>query len=57
MRKLVQGQQTIKLQICLPVSLHAEVDKMAKKSMTSMGALIRQLIIREFEISRQKDLE
>jgi hypothetical protein len=56
MRRLDENQQTIKLQVCLPVNLHYELNELSKKSMVSMGALIRQLIIKEFQ-SSQKDVE
>jgi hypothetical protein len=53
MRKLSENQQTIKLQVCLPLNLHYELNELSKKSMVSMGALIRQLIIREIEGSHR----
>jgi hypothetical protein len=56
MRKLNENEQTIKLQVCLPANLHYQLNELSKKSMVSMGALIRQLIIKEFQ-SSQKGVE
>jgi hypothetical protein len=44
MKKLIEDQETVKLNFCLPVSLHQKLKDEAKENMVSMASVVRHLL-------------
>jgi len=44
MKKLIEDQETVKLNFCLPISLHEKLKAEAKENMVSMASVVRHLL-------------
>ena len=49
MRKLSKNDKTVRIHICVPSNMHEKLNNLAESSMTSVGAVIRELIKNKIE--------